>query len=51
MIVDDIEGFLIIKGNNVFLCVIFENVEDIKRIYDKFVELGFEILYGRLWIC
>ena len=27
-----------------FLCVTFENVEDTKRIYDKFVELGSEIL-------
>ena len=35
---------LITKGNNVSLCVTFENVEDTKRIYDKFVELGSEIL-------
>ena len=26
------------------MCVTFENVEDTKRIYDKFVELGSEIL-------
>jgi PhnB protein len=40
MIADDTEGLPITKGNNVSLCVTFENVEDTKRIYDKFVELG-----------
>ena len=44
MIADDTEGLPITKGNNVSLCVTFENVEDTKRIYDKFVELGSEIL-------
>lgn len=51
MIADDTEGLPITKGNNVSLCVTFENVEDTKRIYDKFVELGSEILHGRLRIC
>ena len=37
-------------GNNVSLCVTFENVEDTKRIYDKFVELGSEILLPLLEI-
>ena len=44
MIADDTEGLPITKGNNVSLCVTFENVEDTKRIYDKFVELGSELL-------
>ena len=43
MIADDTEGLPITKGNNVSLCDI-RNVEDTKRIYDKFVELGSEIL-------
>ena len=44
MIADDTEGLPITKGNNVSLCVTFENVEDTKRIYDELVELGSEIL-------
>ena len=44
MIADDTEGLPITKGNNVSLCVTSKNVEDTKRIYDKFVELGSEIL-------
>ena len=39
-----LKDFQLLKGNNVSLCVTFENVEDTKRIYDKFVELGSEIL-------
>ena len=37
MIADDTEGLPITKGNNVSLCVTFENVEDTKRIYDELV--------------
>lgn len=44
MIADDTEGLPITKGNNVSLCLTFENVEDTKRIYDELVELGSEIL-------
>jgi PhnB protein len=45
MIADDTEGLPITKKEIMFsLCVTFENVEDTKRIYDKFVELGSEIL-------
>ena len=44
MIADDTEGLPITKGNNVSLCLTFENVQDTKRIYDELVELGAEIL-------
>lgn len=44
MIADDTENLPITKGNNVSLCLTFENVDDTKRIYDMLVELGSEIL-------
>ncbi|MGW7976901.1 VOC family protein [Staphylococcus xylosus] len=44
MIADDTENLPITKGNNVSLCLTFENVDDTKRIYDILVELGSEIL-------
>ncbi len=44
MIADGTENIPITKGNNVSLCLTFENVDDTKRIYDMLVELGSEIL-------
>lgn len=44
MIADDTENLPITKGNNVSLCLTFENVDDTKRIYDILIELGSEIL-------
>lgn len=51
MIADDTEGLPITKGNNISLCLTFENSDETEQIYQKMINQGCEILvaYGEVF--
>ena len=44
MIADDTEGLPITQGNNISLCLTFDQVEETKHVYDQLIEKGSEVL-------
>ena len=38
MIADDTEGLPITQGNNISLCLTFDQVEETKHVYDQLIE-------------
>lgn len=44
MIADDTEGLPITQGNNISLCLTFDQVEETKHVYDQLIEKNSEVL-------